>query len=186
MADTLLRSTDCHINELWPPIQGSIKIIWSEVVGIFTIFFPSTRQSLGIIFKMVCSKCTHPRKKRLTEEFYKYSKLKVYLHFSQVSWRKDRTQRIIEEMSKIISLNKVYRHIAMFMYTRLVQRFRGKVTESLICDKFWQTEKNISLLLKTCDQKQWQMFIRSRQWAYESIIILLFTQRRILMFREVK
>lgn len=58
-----------------------------------------------------------------------YSKLKVNLHFPQVSQRKDGTEKITEEMSKIISLNQVYRYIYMLMYTCIVQRFKGKVTE---------------------------------------------------------
>lgn len=38
-----------------------------------------------------------------------YSTLNVYLHFPQASQKKDRTERIIEEMS--IPSNKVYKYI---------------------------------------------------------------------------
>ena len=57
------------------------------------------------------------------------SKLKVNLHFPQVSWRKDGTEGITEKMSMIISLNKVSRYIYMFIYTCAVHKLKGKVNE---------------------------------------------------------
>lgn len=72
------------------------------------------------------------------------------------------------------------------MYTYIVHRFKGKVTEYLICDKFYQTKKNISHLLKPVTRNSGKRLFDPCSELMRVIIILLITRRRILRYREVK